>query len=101
MNAIHGYSLNVKQKQTLVSLTLIKVCFFCLSSVCVNNILSEKIEIYIEVIYMSLHDLIENAEEVDLFPEFKEIPWYKRCMFEIRVKVSVMLCEIKYALFRR
>lgn len=59
----------------------------------------KKSKIYIEVIYMSLHDLIQNAEEVDLFPEFKEMSWYKRCMFEIRVKISVVLCEVKYTLW--
>ena len=50
---------------------------------------------------MSLHDLIQNAKTVDLFPEFKHVPWYKRYLFAIRVKITVMLCEVKYALSRR
>lgn len=50
---------------------------------------------------MSLHDLIENAEEIDLFPEFKKMPWYKRYMFEVRIKAAVVLCEVKYRLFGR
>lgn len=50
---------------------------------------------------MSLHDLMQNAEEIDLFPEFTTLPWYKRCLFTIRVKAVVVLCEVKYRLFRR
>ena len=61
----------------------------------------KKIEIYIEVTYMSLHDLIQSAKSVDLFPEFETLPLHKRCLFTMRVKAAVVLCEVKYRLFRR
>lgn len=50
---------------------------------------------------MSLHDLIQSAKIVDLFPEFATLPWYQRCLFAMRVKITVVLCEVKYRLFRR
>ena len=45
---------------------------------------------------MSLHDLIQNAKSVDLFPEFATLPLHQRYLFTIRVKVAVVLCEVKY-----
>jgi hypothetical protein len=50
---------------------------------------------------MSLHDLIQNAKSVDLFPEFATLPLHQRCLFTMRVKAAVVLCEVKYRLFRR
>jgi hypothetical protein len=49
---------------------------------------------------MSLHDLIQNAKSVDLFPEFATLPLHQRYLFTMRVKVAVVLCEVKYRLFR-
>lgn len=66
-----------------------------------NCKICKKSKIHIEVIDMSLHDLIQNAKNVDLFPEFKKMPWYKRYLFAIRVKIAVMLCEVKNVLFKR
>lgn len=50
---------------------------------------------------MSLHDLIQSAKSIDLFPDFATLPWYQRCLFTMRVKAAVVLCEVKYRLFRR